>query len=338
MRKTSLDQQMKFAMRLLTIALPYLALTALGCSRSPALQESAMRLTSARVLGTTQRTSATLVTLRTNSEVVVTTPEHPFARIGGGWTPASTLKVGDLIQGPTGLTPIVGVTAQPVPPTTVYNLTIAKTHSYFVGQNALLVHNGNCVGRGTSARAGARLDAARAQHRAAIVRRRQIEATGSPTEALTNRTEEWPYHHPPERYELRPGEPVPRLDPSKGRHVWQVNADGTVVIAPEVQAGFGVTDQRPGGRWVKHGDLNPGPNGQSRGVARAGGELIPVQGADGNWTWIMDNESSFSLNRADGAVSTPENLKAAKQLMEESGLDTSGFTLEDYNGDPVPAN
>jgi hypothetical protein len=113
-------------------------LAALGCS--PAAKHE---LTRRPVLSTTHRTTTTLVVLRTESEKLVTTPEHPFAA-GERWTRAADLEVGDMIQTASGSTRVLGIQRRHVPPTDVYNLSIAKTHSYFAGQSALLVHNVDC--------------------------------------------------------------------------------------------------------------------------------------------------------------------------------------------------
>jgi hypothetical protein len=103
------------------------------------------------VLGTTRRSTTRLVEIRTKHGVVVTTPEHPFAKIDSGWTPAGELAEGDLVvdrASPRG-TPILAVATRTVPPTTVYNLTVDKTHSYLVGRQGLLVHNVDCTGTQT---------------------------------------------------------------------------------------------------------------------------------------------------------------------------------------------
>jgi hypothetical protein len=101
------------------------------------------------VLGTTRTTTTTLIELRTASEKLLTTPEHPFAA-GNRWTRAGDLKVGDSIETARGSTRVLGVHTRQVPPTVVYNLTIAKTHSYFAGRGALLVHNVDCAPAKTS--------------------------------------------------------------------------------------------------------------------------------------------------------------------------------------------
>jgi hypothetical protein len=79
---------------------------------------------------------------------LVTTPDHPFAKAGGGWTPAGALVVGDEIQAlKGGPARISAIDVRQTEATPVYNLTVAKTHAYFVGQESLLVHNTDCSAR-----------------------------------------------------------------------------------------------------------------------------------------------------------------------------------------------
>lgn len=117
-----------------------LAVSSCSSESSPAPHRE---LTRQPVLGTTRRTTTTLVELQTESEKLVTTPEHPFAA-GARWTRAAELKVGDTIQTARGSTRVLSVHVRPTPPTVVYNLSIAKTHAYFAGSGALLVHNVDC--------------------------------------------------------------------------------------------------------------------------------------------------------------------------------------------------
>jgi intein/homing endonuclease len=73
---------------------------------------------------------------------LVTTPEHPFAKVGVGWTRAADLTRGDRVETAGGEhATVVGVEIREVQPTPVYNLTVSRTHAYFVGAQALLVHN-----------------------------------------------------------------------------------------------------------------------------------------------------------------------------------------------------
>lgn len=99
------------------------------------------------VLGTTRKTTTKLVTIRTSEGTVVTTPEHPFARFEGEWTPASQLTIADRLVSHASSTGarILDIQTRNVSATAVYNLTIDKTHAYFVGPERLLVHNVDCA-------------------------------------------------------------------------------------------------------------------------------------------------------------------------------------------------
>jgi RHS repeat-associated protein len=175
-----------------------------------------------------------------------------------------------------------------------------------------------------------------------------VARTGEPTTVRTGdpndpnpklrRPSEKPYTRPANLQETGPDKPPPTLDPSQGKYLWQITPDGTVQVAPETQPeGFGKTDLCPDGRDLKHGDMNPSPDGQTRGTNRAGGELVPVMDENGQPTgkWIMNNDSSNTFMRSDGVESTPDNLRASKQVMQQSGMDTSNFQLQDYNGNPI---
>jgi len=145
----------------------------------------------------------------------------------------------------------------------------------------------------------------------------------------SNRQMEMPYKNPPEIHTVRPGQPldVEKLDPKK-KYLWVVDEDGVFKIAPESQPGFGANEYTPNGRKVKHGDLTPGPDGQSRGPARAGGELIATKGPDGEDRWVMDNDSSYSHNRADGTRGNGDNLNAAHDLLTQTGTKTDDIDTQ----------
>jgi hypothetical protein len=95
-----------------------------------------------------------VVTGATISEVITTTPGHPFWVEGTGWVHAAELTRGDILR-------LVEVSALDLGSTlggaargpgedyyghrpargTVYNLTVADFHTYFVGNGGVLVHN-----------------------------------------------------------------------------------------------------------------------------------------------------------------------------------------------------
>ncbi|MEK8018880.1 MAG: RHS repeat-associated core domain-containing protein [Candidatus Parabeggiatoa sp.] len=61
------------------------------------------------------------------------TAEHPFYIKGKGWNPASTLKVGQVLELHNGTTVVVKEVDTSVRTEKVYNLTVANTHNFFVG-------------------------------------------------------------------------------------------------------------------------------------------------------------------------------------------------------------
>lgn len=156
------------------------------------------------------------------------------------------------------------------------------------------------------------------------------------SETLTQRTAELPYKLPPIVTIAAPGQPLDlsTLDPSQ-RHVWTLDPQGRFVIAPEVQKDFGITDAHPEGRKVKHGDLAPGPGGQSRGPARAGGELYRAEKADGTSTWVIDLSSSYCFNRTDGRVLGEQSARAVVDYLSAIGSDVKSLDVGKNTFDPL---
>jgi RHS repeat-associated protein len=76
-----------------------------------------------------------------SGESIETTAEHPFYIKGKGWNPASSLKVGEALQLHNGTTVVIKEIETSVRLEKVYNLTVANTHNYFVGEDGVLVHN-----------------------------------------------------------------------------------------------------------------------------------------------------------------------------------------------------
>jgi hypothetical protein len=126
---------------------------ALGCSANDLRESSIERVSTpvsqvgtkpvaARVSALLRREVTALVTLTTKAGVLVTTPEHPFAVVGKGWVAADKLSRGDRVRDAKGQ-PIALVDVQRTQSakTAVYNLEVERTHTYFVGGDALLVHN-----------------------------------------------------------------------------------------------------------------------------------------------------------------------------------------------------
>jgi RHS repeat-associated protein len=76
-----------------------------------------------------------------SGEVIESTPEHPFYIKGKGWNPASSLKVGQALLLRSGTVVVIQEISTETRFETVYNLTVANTHNYFVGQDGVLVQN-----------------------------------------------------------------------------------------------------------------------------------------------------------------------------------------------------
>jgi hypothetical protein len=136
---------------------------------------------------------------------------------------------------------------------------------------------------------------------------------------------------------IRPGSPlkVEALNPAKA-YLWVIDEEGNFRVAAEGQGEMfpkrGKLEPphpQAGETMIKHGDLAPGPGGQSRGVARAGGELHAELGSDGKPTgrWIMDQNSSYTFARKDRVRLGKPQLEAAHRLLGTTGTDTSKIIL-----------
>jgi hypothetical protein len=82
-----------------------------------------------------------ILLLTIDGEVVETTPEHPFYTEDGLWVPAGELEIGDLVykaDGEFGTVESVAVVCRLQP---MYNLTVVRAHTFFVGDEQWLVHN-----------------------------------------------------------------------------------------------------------------------------------------------------------------------------------------------------
>lgn len=102
------------------------------------------------VTATSVRETDKIIAIEFGNETIVTTPEHPFYVVNDeqyhGYTAAKHLSVGDCIQtADGGYLEITAIEQQTLDePITVHNFTVDDNHSYYVGENELLVHNANC--------------------------------------------------------------------------------------------------------------------------------------------------------------------------------------------------
>jgi RHS repeat-associated protein len=82
-------------------------------------------------------------------QLLVTTPEHPFHVAGAGWVPAGELRLGDAVVTAEGRLARLAAALTLAEPGPVFNFEVAGTHSYFVGDAALWVHNACNPGKGS---------------------------------------------------------------------------------------------------------------------------------------------------------------------------------------------
>jgi hypothetical protein len=83
--------------------------------------------------------SETLRTTLTNGETLVSSVYHRFWRSGSGWALARELKPGDKLRTLGGQVCVASIEHGSVVP--VYNLDVARKHSFFVGHDCTLVHD-----------------------------------------------------------------------------------------------------------------------------------------------------------------------------------------------------
>jgi hypothetical protein len=104
---------------------------------------SVLRDATQKVTQTFTRLAPSYRTLTTELESIYVTDEHPLWVQGKGWTPAKEIKEDDVVAGRQGdmlilENALVAKSAQ------VYNFSVYRTHSYFVGEAGLWAHNIIC--------------------------------------------------------------------------------------------------------------------------------------------------------------------------------------------------
>ena len=87
-----------------------------------------------------RQADATLLLHFSNGETIETTKEHPFYVEHKGFVPAGELGIGTSIVTRAGPS-VTLVSATPGKAQTVYNFEVEEFHTYFVGKDALWVHN-----------------------------------------------------------------------------------------------------------------------------------------------------------------------------------------------------
>lgn len=84
-----------------------------------------------------------LVYVQVQGEIIISTPGHPYYVVGKGWVCAGSLEFGDRVVLKDGsIENIQSVkTKRTESPVKVYNFEVEEFHTYFVGENEVLVHN-----------------------------------------------------------------------------------------------------------------------------------------------------------------------------------------------------
>lgn len=87
-----------------------------------------------------------LINVTVNSEEIHTTPGHPFYVVSKGWIGAEALEIGDQLVIYEGKHVVVEKVKHESlnKPVTVYNFEVEDFHTYYVGENSILVHNKGC--------------------------------------------------------------------------------------------------------------------------------------------------------------------------------------------------
>lgn len=117
----------------------------------------------APITRTFERTANAIVSLEVDGgprgvSEISTTPEHPFWVVGQGWTSAGDLREQDrlaAIEGDRVL--IVRAVNTVARDQRVYNFEVGETHTYFVGEQAVWVHN-QCAAKPTAAATGEKVN------------------------------------------------------------------------------------------------------------------------------------------------------------------------------------
>jgi hypothetical protein len=83
--------------------------------------------------------------LKLDTGPIETTPNHRFFTADRGWVEAGSLVVGEEVRTDTGHSASVTGFTLDATPSSMWDLTVADAHSFFVGPGAVLVHNFACV-------------------------------------------------------------------------------------------------------------------------------------------------------------------------------------------------
>jgi hypothetical protein len=94
------------------------------------------------VLKTTTTEQSSTVRLTVNEEAITTTRGHRLWVVDKGWQMSKVIKLGSQLVAVDGIAQIQSIS--PAEKADVYNLEVGEFHTYFVGQNRVLVHDNTC--------------------------------------------------------------------------------------------------------------------------------------------------------------------------------------------------
>lgn len=95
------------------------------------------------VMRSRSRYTTEIVHVSVNGETIDCTREHPFWVSGRGWVRAGQLEPGDKLRSSNGNSVIIESVGFETlcEPIRVFSITVNGTHSYYVGESKVLVHN-----------------------------------------------------------------------------------------------------------------------------------------------------------------------------------------------------
>ena len=106
--------------------------------------EQTKQVSSQKVLETFKHSVNQTLKIKIDGKIIETTPNHPFyLPMSGGWANAEDLKIGDIVLTSSKQLCVIDdiEVVNHLEMVDVYNFTVENNHTYFVGEDKILVHN-----------------------------------------------------------------------------------------------------------------------------------------------------------------------------------------------------